>query len=123
MSETPRFRQYDDVVVIECDEAGKLCEGGTYLYGCVTEAGPCSVRIQLGDGTVWLFLLDSRGRAWRESGRLQLFPACPRCEFPILGTPVVAEDDPLRRQFCRVECLDDAAQSAFEQRYRPGVAT
>ena len=24
----------------------------------------------IGDGTVWLFLLDSRGRAWRESGRL-----------------------------------------------------
>ena len=117
------FRVDQDVIVIECDEAGKPREGAPYLYGTVAEAGPCSVSARFGDGTGWLFLLDSRGRAWRDSGRLRLVAACHRCGFPVLGTPVTADDDPLHRQWCSEECRDSEAEASYEQHYPSGVAT
>lgn len=50
-------------------------------------------------------------------------PECHRCEKPITGTPVTDPDDPLGRQFCSEECADASAEAAYEQQYRPGVAT
>ena len=116
------FRVDQDVIVIEYDEAGKPREGGAYLYGTVAEAGPCSVSARFGDGTTWLFLLDSRDRAWRDGGRLRLVAACHRCEFPALA-PVVDPDDPLHRVWCSEECRDAAAEASYEGHYPSGVAT
>jgi hypothetical protein len=110
MTETPRFRQYQSAIVAECDKAGSIRGDRPYLYGTVTEVKPWSVSVRFGNGGTWLFLLDSRGRAWRESGRLQLVPACCRCEFPVLREPATAEDDPMGRAFCSEECLADEAE-------------
>ncbi len=50
-------------------------------------------------------------------------PGCFCCGKPVTGTPVTDPDDPLRRTWCSDECLDASAEGAYEQRYRPGVAT
>jgi hypothetical protein len=116
------FRTHQDVAVVECGKGGEILEDRPYLYGTVTEAKPWSVRARLADEDVRLFLLDSRDRAWSEGGRRRLVPLC-RCEKPILGEPVTDPDDPMGRLFCTGECRDGAAETAYEQRYAPGVAT
>lgn len=50
-------------------------------------------------------------------------PECDRCEKAITGTPVTDPDDPMGRTWCSGECADASAEAAYEQQYRPGVAT
>ena len=108
MSES-RFHRYQDVAAIECNEAGNPVEGGQILPATVTDPRMLSVLARFADGNEWYFLLDSRGRAWREAGRWRLVPLC-RCENPILGDPVTDPDDLMGRQFCSEECLTDEAE-------------
>jgi hypothetical protein len=116
------FRRYQDVAAVEHDEAGKPIEGGKVRYATVTEAKPWSVSARFERGETRLFLLDSRDRAWCDGGRFRLVPLC-RCEKPILGEPVMADDDPTGRQWCSEDCLTSAAEASQEQRYPSGVAT
>lgn len=117
-----RFRRYQDVAAVEHDEAGKPVEGGQILPATVTDPRMLSVLARFADRNEWYFLLDSCGRAWRESGRWRLVPVC-RCELPVLGEPVTDPNDPTAREFCSDECRDSAAEASYEQRYQPGVAT
>ncbi len=84
------------------------------------------IRLTAGQAAAFIRLFT---RAYREAGAQSEEPPvsqeaeCYRCEKPITGTPVTAPDDPLRRTWCSGECLDSSAESSYEQRYRPGVAT
>ena len=113
------FRQHQEVAVVEHDATGFPLEGGRVLLATVTEARQCSVRARFADGTERLFLLDSRDRAWRESGRWRLVPVC-RCDKPITDTPVT---DQSGHPFCSVDCRDDDAATWAGQHYGAGVAT
>jgi hypothetical protein len=116
------FTLHQDVAAVECDPASGPFEGGQSWPATVTEVKPWSIRVRLDGGGDRLFLVDSRGRAWRDSGRLRLFPLC-RCDSPVLGDPVTDPDDLRREEFCGPDCLTAAAEGSYEQRYRPGVAT
>jgi hypothetical protein len=109
-----RFRRYQDVAAVEHDETGEPVEGGEVWYSTVTEVTRFSVTVRRGGRT--RFLLDSRGSAWRHSGRWRLVPLC-RCESPILGDPVTDPDDPRHEEFCSGDCLTTAAERSYEQRY------
>jgi len=113
------FRQHQEVAAVEHEDAGNPLESGAVHYGTVTEARLCSVTARFGDGNEQLFLLDSRGSAWRESGRLRLVPVC-RCDEPITGTPVT---DQSGHPFCTEDCRDDDAATWAGQHYGAGVAT
>jgi len=125
MTAPTRFRLHQDVAAVECDPASGPFEGGQSWPATVTEVKPWSIRIRLDGGGDRLFLVDSRGRAWREAGRWRLAPLCDRdgCESPVLGEPVKAEDDPQGRQWCSTDCRDDDAQAWAEGHYGYGVAT
>lgn len=103
-----RFRRYQDAAVIGCGEAGKPIEGAEPRYATVTEVKPWSVTARCEARTLF-FLIDSRGRAWRDSGRLRLVPLCC-CGKPVLGEPVTAEDDPMGRELCGEDCLTAEAE-------------
>lgn len=123
------FRQYDDVAVVEHDDRTRQPrEGGQVHRATVTAAGDGSYIIiryageSVNRGRPDQFWSDSGWRAWDGEFRWRLVPLC-RCERPILGTPVTAEDGPLNRQWCSEECLTAEAEASYEQRYQPGVAT
>ena len=130
MTPTPEtgtaFRKGDDVAVVEHDDDGNPVRDGRIIRGTVTEAGPCSIRVSglfsLADEPR-LFLLDSRNRAWRNSGRWRAVPLCRHCEEPITGEPVTSKGDPLGRTWCGEGCRDADAEQAYEQHYPSGVAT
>ena len=117
------FRQHQDVAVVEHDDAGKPLEHGQVLYATVTEVRPLSARALFGDGDEWLFLLDSRDRAWREAGRWRLVPVCRFCDMPVMGTPHADPSDPLHRLYCGEERSDADDEAAQEQHCPSGVAT
>ena len=117
------FRQHQEVAVVEHDDAGEPLEHGQVLYATVTEVRPLSARALFGDGDEWLFLLDSRDRAWREAGRWRLVPVCTFCDMPVPGTPVTSPGDQAGRLYCTEECRDADAEAAQEQHYPSGVAT
>jgi hypothetical protein len=48
-----------------------------------------------------------------------IMPDCYYCGVIIPGTPVYADDDPLRRTWCSPEHLEASAEASYEQRYQP----
>ena len=115
------FRKHDDVAVIEY-VSGNPAEDGPVTYGTVTLSALCSVTVRFDTAEDWYFMLDSQGRAWRESGRWRLVPVCGFCDMPILGTPV-GEGDPAGRKWCTEECRTASAEGWGAQHYGAGVAT
>ena len=98
------FRLHEEVALVQHDDTGRPIEHATVYYGTVTEVRLLSVRARGDDGAEELFLIDSKGRAWRDGGRWRLVPVCAFCDMPILGTPVTSEGDPLDRKWCSGEC-------------------
>jgi hypothetical protein len=116
------FRSGQDVAAVEHHEehhVWKPVEHGQVLYATVTEAGPCSVVARFGDEDERLFLLDSQGRAWRDSGRMRLVPLCarPDCEKPVTGTPVADPGDPMHRTWCSDGCRTASGEAYDVQHY------
>lgn len=75
------FTTGDRVLIAQCDQrSGALVPGGSRVPATVTAASsPLSVTVRE-DGASedrggLMFLVDSRGRAWRNEGRLRLIPA------------------------------------------------
>jgi hypothetical protein len=109
MTTATRFRRYQDAAVIGCDDrTGKPLEGTQVRYATVTEVRPWSVTARC-EAQALFFLVDSRGRAWRDSGRLRLVPVCC-CGKPVLGEPATDPDDPRHREFCSEDCLTAEAE-------------
>lgn len=124
-----RFRLDDDVAVVEHNPVTrKPREGGKVHYATITGIAGQYCQVRYDDRLAFAgrrdtFWLESGWRTWDGLRRWRLVPVCHRCEKPITGIPVTVGDDPLGRQWCRDECMDDAAAASYEQQYRPGVAT
>lgn len=75
------FTTGDRVLIAQCDQrSGALVPGGSRVPAVVTAASsPLSVTVREDgageDRGGLMFLVDSRGRAWRNEGRLRLIAA------------------------------------------------
>ena len=118
------FRQYDEVAAVETDpDTLQPLKDGQVIYGTITDATQYGISVRFSDGDRRAFLVRN-GEILQVSHHWRLFRVCarPGCDRPVVA-PAADPEDRSGRVFCSDGCLTSAAESSYEQRYQPGVAT
>jgi hypothetical protein len=120
VDEVTRFTVHQDVAIVEHDDSTRQrLEGGEVWYGSVTGTNTVFTMVSYDPAVRFgrppqMFDTGSGWAAAHAGYRWRLMPLCDRggCWKPVLGEPVTAEDDPMRREFCSGECLDSGAEAS-----------
>jgi hypothetical protein len=121
------FTIHQSVAVVEHDDQTRQPREGGHVYPASVDAVNGVFTVVRYGGNYGLPLLFDTGSGWAAAHaeyRWRLVPLCGRadCDKPVL-TPVLADSDPLRRQWHSTDCRDADAETWHEGHYPSGVAT